>query len=203
MSEVRFMVKPEYVTYEMIQALLTKAHRTNSEKGMKFATETQSVDTLKKKIESDNGVCYVAMIDDQLVGTMTIAYRKLHYWYHQGDVAIIKLTGVDPACRGKGIAKQLSDRALEDIKKKGIKVIVTDSAENNIPIRNWALSDHFRITDYCLYKGNNFYTNVYVKWLDGCPYSDWYRKLRYGLKKAYIRIMYKPGKINRFTGKQG
>lgn len=201
-EEIRVMERPPEVSYADIQKLLTRAHQSNTEKGILYVTATQSVEELAQKLECDDGVCFVAMEGDKLVGTRTVSFRKLNYWYHSGDVAIFKLVGVDPDYRRRHISSMLSARAFEEVRKHGRNVIVTDSAEENIPTKNQLLKQGFVMADYCVYAQNNFYSNVYVNWLDGCPYSKWYLAFRYRLKRFWIRLRYKPGKINRFTGKQ-
>jgi len=203
MNGIVIMERPDTVSYEMLQDLLNRAHSTNEKKGLVYATAKQSAETLKKKAEADNGICYVAFNGSELVGTMTVSFRKLNYWYHNGNVAILKLLGVDPECRGKRVASLLLEKCLEAAKARGETVIVADSAENNDVFRKYILKYGFEIADYGLYAGNNFYTTVYVKWMNGCPYSAFYRRFRYNLKWMYIRFKYKPGKINRFTGKVG
>ena len=201
MSEITIVEKPEHVSYEQLNQILKEAHLANQEKGLAYATAKLTAESLEKRIKADNGICFVAMDGGKPVGTMTVSFRKLHYWYHNGDVAIIKLVAVDSAYKGKQIASRLMEKCLEAADKKGRNVIVIDSAENNLALRRLALKYGFFFADYGLYAANNFYTTVYVKWTDGCPYSDFYRAFRYHIKRTFIRAKYKPGKINRFTGK--
>lgn len=203
METVNIVERPEEVSYQAIQDLLHRAHESNKAKNLIYATADQTVDKLRQKIETDHGVCFVAMMGKKLVGTATVSFRKLHYWYHNGNVAIIKLVGVDPDYKGQHISSQLVERCLALARERGESVVVSDSAEQNIQIRHLYLNHGFLITDYGLYAANNFYTTIYVNWLDECPYSDFYRSLRYQMKRCWIRLLYKPGKVNRFSGKKG
>ena len=198
MKEVVITKKTDDITFEMIQTILTKAHASNKEKGLLYATASQTVDKLKSKI-GENDTCFVALVDGQLAATVTVSFRGLNYWYHNGNVAIIKLLGVDPEFKGMHISSKLIEACLAEAEKRGEKIVVADSAEHNEILKNLVLGYGFLTTDYGLYAANNFYTNVYVKWLDGCPYSNIYRKFRYNLKRLYIRTIYKPGKIKRFS----
>jgi hypothetical protein len=49
-----------------------------------------------------------------------------------------------------------------------------------------------------LYKGNNFYSTVYAKWLGVAPWCNLYIFFKYHLKRLYVHFKYKPGKIERF-----
>lgn len=193
--------KPEFISFEAVQETIRVAHESNTEKGLLYATASQSVDTLKKKI--GDGVCYVALdrATGSVVGTVTLGIRPLHYWYVNEIVAIIKLFAVHPDYKGGGISKALVDHCIDYAKQRGINIVVSDSAEQNAIIRNLFTKSGFLIVDYGLYAANNFYTTVYAKWLRSCPYPSWYRRLRYRLKWCYIRALYKPRKIKRFGQK--
>ena len=191
MEEIIIKEKDDSVSFEAIQELLTAAHMSNAEKGLIYATANQSVDKLKAKIGED-GVCFIAMLGDVLAGTVTISFRELNYWYHSGEVAIIKLLGVSPEFKGRHISSKLIEKCIECAEKKGRRVIIADSAEQNVILRNLLHKYGFLTVDYCKYAANNFYTNVYVRWLDGCPHSRLSRSIHYKLKRMKIRLKYKP-----------
>ena len=198
-SKIEILPKPDYVSYENLQSLLNKAHECNKKKGLVYATACQSVEKLKEKI--GDGVCLVALCDGKLAGTATITFRNLHYWYHNGPVATLKLLGVAPEYKGMHLGSLLLKKRIEIARNRGINVIVTDSAEQNIIVRNSCLKRNFRKVDYCVYPGNNFYTVGYAKWIGRCPHSKFSCWLHFNLKKLYIRLKYKPGKIHRFWGR--
>ena len=104
--------KPEFISFKAVQETIRVAHESNTEKGLLYATASQSVDTLKKKI--GDGVCYVALdrATGSVVGTVTLGIRPLHYWYVNEIVAIIKLLAVHPDYKGGGISKALVDHCI-------------------------------------------------------------------------------------------
>ncbi len=191
MEEIIIKEKDDSVSFEAIQELLNAAHKSNEEKGLKYATANQSVEKLKSKI-GEGDVCFTAMLGDVLVGTVTISFRELNYWYHKGEVCIIKLLGVSPEYKGRHISSRLIEKCIECAEEKGRRVIVADSAEQNVIIRSLLYKYGFLTVDYCKYAANNFYTNVYVKWLDGCPHSNLSCSMHYKLKRMKIRLKYKP-----------
>ena len=193
---ITIIPKPENISYEMLQDLLNKAHNSNKAKGLLYATANQTVEKLKEKI--GDGICLVALCDGVLAGTATISFRKLNYWYHNGPVATLKLLGVSPEYKGLHLGSLLLKKRIEIAKERNIDVIVTDSAEQNVIVLDSCLKRGFRKVDYCVYPGNNFYTVVYVKWTKACPHSKLSCWLHFHLKRLYIRLKYKPGKIARF-----
>ncbi|MBR4833503.1 MAG: GNAT family N-acetyltransferase [Thermoguttaceae bacterium] len=189
--EIVVKEKPSDVSFEAIQTIIAEAHKSNEKAGMLFATARQSPEKLAAKI-GENGACFVAYCDGALAGTMSVSFRKLKYWYCDDDVAIIKLGGVKPEFKGRGLASALLKQCLETAANRGVNVVVCDTAEQNDAMGNMLLKYGFQRVDYCKYAANNFYTAVYVKRLDGSTYSRWYCGLRYCLKKIYIRWKYKP-----------
>lgn len=181
---ITIMQKPYFISWNEIQRLLNEAHKTNIEKGLIYATYNQSIEELKEKVK--NGKCFVAMDGDKIVGTATIQFRNLNYWYHNGPIGLLKLLAIHPAYRGKNIAQKLLDARINCAISQKIKVIVTDSAERNLAIKKLYLNNNFRIVDCCKYKNNNFITIVYAKWLDNCPWSRLNIWFHYVLKRMNI-----------------
>lgn len=198
MQNYRIIEKPDFISFEQIQALLARSHSTNATKNLHYATATQTTETLIKKIQG--GVCYVALLEgsDQLIGTVSVTQIQQNYWYNHGPAALVKLMGVDPDFRGMHISDKLLNACMDWAKAQGIPVMVTDSAEQNTAIRHLFTKHGFHTVDYCLYAANNFYSNVYAYWFEGCPYSAPVRNARYQWKRLKIRFQYKPGKIKRF-----
>lgn len=168
---IRIMPKPDFVTYEQIQDCLNKAHQVNEQKGLVYATAHQSVDTLKEKLK--DAVTYVALnTDNQVVATASVQFRQISHWYHTGDIALLKLVGVLPEYSGRNLALLLLLLRGFEAKRRKVEVMVTDSAEENIAIRNLYLGCGFKVVDCCKYAANSFISIVYAYWFHGCPYSD-------------------------------
>lgn len=74
---IRPIKSEDNITYEEIQKLISKAHCANEEKGLSYATATQSVEKLKSKI--GDGVCFVAIDNNKLIGTATVCLKEINY----------------------------------------------------------------------------------------------------------------------------
>lgn len=171
--------KPHFVSYFQIQNLLTKAHQTNIKNNLIYATANQDVIALRRKLE--NSVCYVALnMYNEVIATGSVQFRSIDYWYHKGQIGLIKLLAVDPQYRKLNLLNRIVDKLIHYSQISGINVLVTDSAEQNIAIKHTFLKYGFKTVDSCLYSLNNFYSNVYAKWLDeNCPWGNFYVKVRY------------------------
>lgn len=143
---------------------LQKSHRDNIRNGLVYASATQSVERLKQKI--GDGQCYVAMQEDRLVGTATICLKKIDYWYFSGTVGLIKLVAVDPDKKHAGVGTQCIETCIHYAREVGIKVIVTDSADENMAFKKLVTRLGGKMVDYCKYKANNIVSAVYALFFD-------------------------------------
>lgn len=156
---IRILKKPDYITYEQIQECLDKAHEVNTKKGLNYATQGQSVEKLVEKLK--DAVTYVALTpDNKVVATASVQFRKINHWYHNGDIGLLKLIGVLPEYSGFKLATLLLFLLRLKVQFKKVEVLVSDSAEANLAIRNLYLHNGFEIVDCCKYPNNNFISVV-------------------------------------------
>ena len=182
---IRIVKKPDYITYEQIQECLDKAHEVNVKKGLNYATQGQSVEKLVEKLK--NAVTYVALTpENKVVATASIQFRKINHWYHSGDIGLLKLVGVLPEYSGFKLATLLLLLRRFEVQSREIEVMVSDSAEANMAIRNMYLHNGFKIVDCCKYPENNFISVVYAYWFHGCPYSRFKRWWKYNAHRRKL-----------------
>lgn len=174
-------------SYQEVQNLLQLAHQSNEEKGLIYATAHQSVDKLREKI--GDGTCYVA-VDTQtgaLVGTISICEKKIAYWYYEGLTYLMKMAGIHPSYKGKGIGSLLVQKCIDQARAEHISVIIGDSAEENHALRALLTKFDFVTVDCVKYKSNSFISSVYARWVDGeCPWTSQERDTRYQEHRANI-----------------
>ena len=160
-----------------VQDVLDKAHETNMKNALLYATYNQPVSKLKEKTR--NSVCLVVFVDGSLAATGSVQFMNINYWYHSGKIGLLKLLAVSPEYRGL----KLSDLIVKAIKRvsaeNNIDVIVSDSAESNLAIKNLYLKNNFCIVDCCKYLSNNFVSTVYAYWAGGTPWSETEMQSRY------------------------
>lgn len=196
MADIRIIEKPEYISFDDIHDLLYKAHQINREKGFNVKTAEMSGSELAHHLEPE-GKCFVAMDGDKLVGTTSYRIRERNYWCAKGKVADRVLAGVLPEYKGQGISSKLFQIVLENAKAGGLRYVESSTAEENEIVQKINLKDGYKYIDFRSTKADH-YTVVMLQWIDGCPYAAWKIKARFLLKKYYIKIRYKPGRIKRF-----
>lgn len=194
-NEIQIKIKDDSVSYEEIQQLLDKAHEENGKHGLIYATANQSVEKLIGKI--GKGICFVAIqIDNngnrRVVGTCTLEKRVLKYWNvdeKNESILLLKLVGVHPDFKGLGIGRKLIKSCLDYAREHHYKMIVTDSAEENVPFRKMMTHFGFKEVDCVKYASNNFISTVYAKWIDrNCPWTDDVCRKHYALRREEILI---------------
>lgn len=197
-ENIYFGEKPETVSWDAIHEVLWKAHEHNRSCGMHMLYPSLPGDELKKLL-GESGHCFVAMMGDKVVGTGSYKPVWRNNWYSKGKkTAYCILDGVLPEYVGKGIHSRLFSLRQGYIEKEGFDLLEMDTAEHNMPIQNIFLKNGSKYVSFKCYSTGGNYAVIIAKWLNDCPYSDWYCRFRFLLRKYYIKLRFKPGYVKRF-----
>ncbi len=195
---ITIMEKPDWITFDDIHDLLYRAHSVNREKrGFHVPTAEADGNQLKQML-GEKGKCFVALKGDKLVGTSSYRILKRNYWCASGEVVDRILIGVLPEYQGCHIAPMLFKTIENEAKENGFKYIETRTAEANEIMQSINLKDGHRYIGFSVPKSDH-YNVIMLQWLEDCPYPLWYTNLRYQIKKATMKMKYKPGRIPRFS----
>lgn len=181
---VKLMYKPYWITLKEIQKLLNVAHETNISKGLIYATYNQSLFKLKEKLKK--AICLIVFVDGALSATGSVQFSKIDYWYHSGEIGLLKLLAVNPNFRGYSLGAWLVETIILICEEKHVDIVVSDSAENNLAVKFLYDKFGFKIVDCCKYPENNFISAVYAKWLNEIPYTDSYIKEKYNGRRLLL-----------------
>ncbi|MCK8622036.1 GNAT family N-acetyltransferase [Prevotella sp. E13-27] len=197
----RFQIieKPEWVSWDEIHEVVWEAHANNREKGIIMSYPSLSGEEIKKRIEN-NGKMYVAIDGQNVIGTLALIIKKGNKWYNKGSYGYLCFGAVLPNYSGKGIYRSLYKVAETTAINMGIFVITRDTNEKNARMLKISKQEGYHFVECKAYKDH--FNIVRAKWLDGCPYSSWYIKMRFLLSKFKQKTRYKmvPGKgrVKRF-----
>lgn len=113
-----------------LTALLHRSYAKLSAMGLNYTAVDQSVETTARRVSS--GVCFVAMIEQELVGTILV--RPTHEASHcefftQAGVATAHQFAVDPSRQGTGVGRMLLDRAEQWARDHDFLELAIDTAE--------------------------------------------------------------------------
>ena len=197
MRDIIIIEKPDTVTYEEIHEILYSAHEENRLQGIWMNSARISADTIKERI-GETGKCFLAMDGENIAGTVSVSQKSSKRWYKKGTVAILKFLGVVPAYKGKGVATLLMQQVEQYAIEHGLDVIELDTAETNKHAIEVYKKKNYHLVSYFSAPSVKHYSVVMAKWLKQCPYSKNYMKMKYHMRKFYIRLRFKPEKKKRF-----
>ena len=196
-TELKFMLKPDWVSWESVKDCLVSAHEYNRKRGFNMYHSTLSAQKLADYLK--DGYCFVALNGDKVVATCSLKVLTSQNWWAKGKrIAYTCLDGT--AAKYKGTEAYFGLRELRNnhIKELGLRIMQFDTHEENLLVQKLNLKRKFKYVRYCAFPMTDYYSVVMVKWLDGCPYSERYINFRYRLSKYLTRLFFKPGRKLRF-----
>ncbi len=109
------------------------------------------------------------------------------------------MSGIMKSYQGCGILGEI-DTVLDNyIKNSGCGFIVASTAVMNTAVRKQAQLGGYKELTYISFPDTLYYSVIFGKWLNECPFSDRYIRFRFWLSKIYTKTRYKVGRVERFT----
>ena len=181
---IQIVEKPEWVSWEDIHNVLWVSHSENRRKGIVMRFPSLSCDVIKRIVER-NGKMLVAIDDNKVVGTAAIKVRNENMWCGKGKYAYMCFASVLPEYNGKGVFKALDSKREEIALSLGLNKMLADTHEKNTRRLEIAKKAGYRFVDYKFYRDH--YNVVMVKWLDGCPYSEFRCRVEFTKSKIAVK----------------
>ena len=191
--------KDDTVSWEAIASLLREAHRANEKLGVVMKTIHITAEQLVDKVK--DGKTFVAVTpDNRLAGTASMIPRIGKKWYDKNrKISFFLYDGVHPDFQRKGIASLLYQcRANESETFFHADIIKSGIAEKNIPQRKTFLKHGYVPVELASNKNTNYYSVIYIKFINKAPWPIWIYKVGYICSYVYYKLRYKPGGIERF-----
>lgn len=198
MDTIQYFEKPDWVSWDAIHECLVKSHAVNTMKGLHMVNQDLKGDELKKKF--DNGHCFVALKENEVIGVFGLRFFiGKRWWSWKKKVAYNCLDGILPEYQGTDVYFGLNELRMKFIEKSGADVIQSITAENNMRVRKITKIKKFKTVFFSpTCKGADYYSVVMVKWLNGCPYPDWFINFMFKVSKLVVKTIWKPGYKFRF-----
>lgn len=198
-SKIQIVKKPDWVSWDEIHLVLFKAHASNREHGINMRKPSLPGDQIASEIGND-GIMFVALDDQNVVGTLAIIKMTGKKWYCSGEYGYLCFGAVLPEYGGKGVYRSLYHDVEETAKQLGLSVLTRDTNEKNARMLKITKKEGYHFVDY---KGcRDHYNIVRAKWLVSCPFPTWYIRVRFLLSKLYMKARFKidpnKGKVKRF-----
>ncbi len=132
-----------------LTALLHRAYGQLAELGLRYHAAWQDDAITQERI--DGAECYLALVGDELVGTLTFsdaARVRGCPWYDRPDVASFGQLGVEPAFQGRGIGRLLVETAERRAAETGAAELAVDTAEPAQHLIDWYARRGYRFIEY-------------------------------------------------------
>lgn len=184
-QNIQIIEKPEWVSWDEIHEVLVKAHAQNRAKGINMALPALPGEKIREIIEG-HGKMLLAMDGQKVVGTSAIIVKANHLWYGKGDYAYCCFASVLPEYNGKGIYKALDLKREKLALSMQMTRMLGETHENAKHRLDIAKKAGYKFVDYKYYKDH--YDVVMVKWLDGCPYSEFWCKIEFLKRKLQVKM---------------
>ena len=198
MDNIQYLEKPEWVSWDSVLECIRKSHKVNDKRGFHMLNQEMTVDELQNKLQ--DGLCFVALEGDKVIGTGSTIIKKGNRWWSRGRrVAYNCLDAILPDYQGTDVYFGLREIRSQYLKKAGVDIIQFNTAEHNKVVQKIALK---RGAKYVMYsatgKGANYYSVIMANWLNGCPFSDRFCNFMFKLSKFVVKAIWKPGYKLRF-----
>ena len=196
MDDIKYMLKPDWVSWQDIKECMIKAHDPLRKKGVIMQNQTMTAEEFE--MEYKNAFCFVALNGKDVVGTCALKIVKVNRWWHKGDTLYHFGDAIVPEFRGSDVYFGLQKIRSDFEKDTGIRVIYFNTEENNKLVQKLNLKKGAKRVKLFASSKTWYYSVVMARWLDGCPLSDCYCNLRYKLSNFLVKMTWKPGRIIRF-----
>lgn len=116
-----------------LTAMLHRAYKPLADKGMRYLASHQDEQMTAKRITEDHAVCLVAVIEDAIVGTITVNPQGTNdgpAWFQKPGVATFQQFAVDPHFQNRGIGAALLNAAEHAAREAGATQIACDTSEH-------------------------------------------------------------------------
>jgi ribosomal protein S18 acetylase RimI-like enzyme len=184
MSEIRIEEKPDNVSWDEIHDIIWNAHAKNRENGVFMGNPSLPGEEIRKKVEG-KGKMVVAWDGHQLIGTAAILVKKMRLWCGVEEYAYFCFDAVLPEYQGKGVYKKMNLLREKIAKSYGMSKIALDTNKDNLREIEVVKKNGFK--PIVLRRYGDHYNIVFVKWFDGCPYSDFRLKFEFTLRAIKLK----------------
>ncbi len=198
MSTIKYMLKPDTISWDDVQECQRKAHVINNKKNLHMTCQDMTGNELREMI--GDGFCFVAVDGDKVVGTTSVKLLEQHRWWNKGGkVAYYCHSAVLPEYRGTDVYIDMTKLMTDFVKDSGVKIHQFNTAvQNKSVIRMNERNGYKRVQFSATGKGANYYSIVMCKWDEGCPYSDRFINFMFVLSKIIVKAIWRPGYKFRF-----
>jgi GNAT superfamily N-acetyltransferase len=147
--------------------LLHRSYKKLADQGFRFHATHQDATVTKKRV--DNSECYIATVDNRIIGTICYrspANKMQHEYYDQPSVAAFGQYAVDPEYQNSGLGSKLLDVAEKCAIRDQAKEIAFDTAEGAADLINYYKKRGYQFVQYTQWTVTNYRSVIMSKKLN-------------------------------------
>lgn len=164
---------------DALTALLHRAYAPLAAAGMNFTAATQDTATTARR--AAEGCCWLALLDKQVVGTITVCgpyadgeapWAVDVPWFRERDTAHFHQFAVDPAVQGQGLGRRLVAAAEAWALQRGYRRMALDTAEPAAGLRGLYTRLGYADVAQVQWEGKAYRSVIMLKTLDRSPLRE-------------------------------
>ena len=195
-SEIKYMIKPEWVSWDDVQKCQAISHKKNIEKGLKMHCSELTGEELKQQLK--DGICFIALDGKKVVGTTSLIIQDVKKLGIKKRLGYLCMEGILPEYQGTDVYFGLQEIRFKTIKDSNVDIVYFDTAENNTVVRKLSEKGGYKNIYYISFRSTDYYSVTMAKWLKGKPIPDFILKPFFFLSEKYVKLRFKPHRIKRF-----
>ena len=191
MEEIRYLEKPDWVSWDDIRKCLNAAHQVNKKTGFEMRNANITTETLTEMVKDAR--CFVALKGKKVIGVACVKILNMKKWFVRDQVLYTFCDGILPEYRGTDVYFSLRKEREAYVKSTGIKIHMFRTSEHNNVVINLNKKRGFKLVQFqpTKKKHANYYQVTMVKWDDGCPFPDWFLNFMFKLSKIVSKTFFK------------
>ncbi len=163
-SKIIIRTLTESDSLDQLTKLLNRAYKVLADMGLKFVATYQDVEITQSRIK--NGVCFIAVSDNNIVGTIT--YYESQYsigtpFLESEGISHFGQLAVDPEFQNQGIATELIKYTEIFAQQDGAIELALDTAEPAQHLIDWYKKLGYRFIEYCDWEMTNYRSVIMSK----------------------------------------
>lgn len=191
-SNIQIIEKPDWVSWDAIHEVIWQAHDNNRKRGISLKHAAYSGEEIKDYLSPD-GKMFVALCDGKLIGTAAYKKKTASFWFGESVFAYCCFAAVLPQHLGKGVYGQLvKARELSALSEGIDKMLFNTHPDNREVIQ---ISQHHGYKKVNYLGSRNAPWVFLVKWLNGCPYSNFRIGFMYAKTNVIMKTKYTVKKL--------
>lgn len=186
-SNTLILPKPDYVTWTDITELLHSAYQERTNQGLQYKAAYQDTHTTIERV--GDGICLVALYNNELIGTSTFQVRKGVKWYHGRKYGYFSQLAVHPNFKRNGIGGLLLERKLDLCRQFDVDTAILHTSEKAKSLISWHISNGAQKVDFQS-RGNNNYYSIFFRYpVNSMRINPVYCWVRFNMSKIFCKSL--------------